>query len=316
MHVLHLLDEADRHAARACLSELAHAARVDAASPQPVLLAAGPELVETAQALGLTDVQRVRVPRHRPMLGLPALHRAIKQVGPVDIIHTWSADARRAVGLIRRGHPARHGRGPTPWVDDALIDGSQRQGLRERWGVGPQACVVAVVSGSADRTPAMAAALGVGMARECLIDEARSTPSLRLLLHPASAGLSKTLALLRDVGWSDALIQDAVADRPWACGPAIDAAVLLGDAGAGDWPLWAAACGVPIIAERGGAVAEALAADGGALLVDPGLPRQVAANLLELQRDPQRVAALCDAARRVADERFSRESARLAAAAG
>jgi len=318
MRILHLLDEADAYAAMALLPDLAHAAAADAINDHHALLIGRQQTLDAARALGLSGAQRVRAPRHRPLLALPALHAAIKKRGEPDVIHTWTPDADRAARLIRRATPRVHGACGTPWVDEQHVDGSRRQSLRERWGVSPETWVVAVTAQRVDQTPAMDAALGVGMARECLEDdEPGRPPRPRLLLHPAAAGLPKMMAVTREMGWSDAVIQDASVGRPWRCFPAVDAVVALGGGGGGGGAaaLWAAACEAPIITQRGGAVGDGLIAAGGALPVDPGLPLQVAAQLLKLFREPPARVALVRAARAAVDARFTRDEAARSLAA-
>ncbi len=270
-----------------------------------VILVGNASHQQTARQLGLANVQRVSAPYHRAVLALPALWRAVRRVGPSAVIHTWSPGATLAARLVCRRRITLNEPAVWPSVDTELVDGSTRQTLRARWGVSELTPVVALLDARAPRSPAMWGALAVGLARECLLADTTEQAVPALVLHPRAEGLSKTLAMLRDVGWRGGVIQDATLDRPWALLPAADLALAHRYAGSGTAALWAVACGVPLIAERGGTVTDRFSEQGGARPVSPDSPREAGYQVLDLIRDAPARKTLAQRAHEIANQQFS-----------
>lgn len=314
--ILHLLD-APAGADRPPPTLLARIAEVIRGTPawDHRLLMFGPRwMADVAEDLGLTGrAVRAAVPFHRSLLGWRALRALIRSWRRPDLVHAWSPGAHRLARAALRGVPAVD----RPWADRHLplsvdrerVVGSTRRALRTRWGLADDVRLVALLPGGTGRAPAMDAAVAVGLARECLY--AREPPDARvaLLIHPATRGLPQVLDMMQQARWHDGLIQDARLAKPWHALPAADAALALGDATRGPEPLWAAAAGVPVIAEAGGRVTDAMQRRGAAVCFEPGLPRQAGFEIVALIRDPGRTASVNAAAARMLDDRFSRQTA-------
>ena len=306
--VLHLLDMPAPSARPSTLAQLALVIRAASDYEHVVMLIGTAAHERLAQHLGISHLYRIAAPFHRAVLALPTLRRQVKRMGRPGLVHAWSPGAAQAARVICRGLALANESAFAPSVDSDLIDGSVRRTLRERWGVGEQTPIVALLDAQGNRSPAMWGAVGVGLARECLAQEVVEDTLPTLLLHPNAPGLSKTLAMIREVGWRGGLIQEAGLTEPWRVLPAADVALVHRSADGGCAALWAAACGVPVIAERGGSVTDMLGERGGALLVEPDTPREAGDHMLRLIREPAAGQALAELAHRIVDEHYTLEA--------
>ncbi len=315
--ILHLLDAAgEGH--EASPARLALLAQCLAATPQyqhRVLLFGPPWMQQLAAEVGLAaGVTRCDVPFHQPLFGLRLLRRQRNHATRPDLIHAWSSRAARLARVALRTTPLVQltlpGPGLTPSVDPDRVDGSTRQALRSRWGLGERARLIALLSDGSGKASVMAGALAVGLARECLRDQ----HELVLGIHPRVRGLSLVFDMMSQVNWRGGLIQDAVFARPWHALPACDLALATNTQLTTE-PLWAAAAHVPIIAERGAAVTDLLAERGGAVSVAPNTAREAGYQLVELIREPRKGAALTHAAAAALEATFTREATAASLAA-
>ncbi len=94
--VLHLIDgPPDADATPATLALLSSARGAAADADDAVLLVGGVGLNASARAAGLHGYQRVGAPFASALWGYPAVRRAVRRMGPIDLVHAWSPGAAR-----------------------------------------------------------------------------------------------------------------------------------------------------------------------------------------------------------------------------
>ncbi|GEM_PF-3040560 len=179
-----------------------------------------------------------------------------------------------------------------------------REQIRRRWSARTTDVVIGLLGEPADAVDARRAADVVGIAA------VRGLP-VRLVFHPHAARAERTWRWISEVDVKMFLTRDVALARPWEVVAGLDAAIVLRDAvtvaGAASrsrgWlrrsgrevamsPLpacWAAAAGIPILAERG-ALDDSLAKELGATVFEADDPLAATRELLAIARCDRHVA--------------------------
>lgn len=103
--ILHLIDADPAASCPTTLAMLADLVRGAPFLRQDVLLCGGYRLERAARLAGLDTFVRVGVPCGRPVLGIPAVMRCIRQLEysqPFDLFHCWSISALHFANLLLR----------------------------------------------------------------------------------------------------------------------------------------------------------------------------------------------------------------------
>lgn len=216
---------------------------------------------------------------------------------------TASSTIRQA--LLAGGMPLDSVHVLRPGIDMGRIDQARRDTVRKAWGAqDKQSRVLALLHD----TPQSANCLTMGLALSMAQDSAATAGlHMKLLVHPDQSNRSRLEKMMRQLGRTSAVIQEARLAQPWTVLPGCDAALSIGPEGAGMSLLWAMAANVPIVGEACYANSEVIEDRHSALLTQPDSPHSIARQVTRLLTDSQLAWKLRDTARHEAYSFFSRQ---------
>ena len=167
MPILHLIDAASSQACPTTLAVLSAAVARDADTDPRVIVMGGRQLADDARDAGLIQFDLLGVPFGKPLLGLPAVIRKLKAVGPAEHVWAWSSQSLRVARIFR-------GRTPRTLVITQLPSPTEL-GIYQRW------------IDDGDAAPTRIATLSQAM-RGKLIEMGLPAPRIDLLGLPLQTG--------------------------------------------------------------------------------------------------------------------------------
>jgi len=225
------------------------------------LLIGGQPIYDAARAVGLDD-SRVRLePRPEGVRRfLPGAMRRIKRVlEQADRVVCWTEGATQIAASLSCAHakPAYSEVGINPTtkrvIDRAAEaldnkDTSMREALRQRWGVGPDTFVMALLADRPEQVDAREPLLAMAFTYEMLRSCKAQRRDVRLLCHPASRRRLDAAELAELLGFPAMLLQEAELLEPWYALRGCDIAIAPCPDLAPLSLMWASAMGLPILA--------------------------------------------------------------------
>ncbi len=257
--------------------------------------------------LALATLRLPRTPRVLTLTTIPSdrslrFLRAVLSVAPGStVILTTSATIRRE--LLSAGIDPEHVAVLRPALDMGKVAPQTRLSLREGWGVGEEAAVVALLSDPPHAGDAVDALWATGLAN---MSTALSGKPLHVLITPDQRRRARALKLAGETKQPSLLILEPRLAQPWNVLPGCDAALAIGPESGGLSLLWAMAAGIPILGEARYAVSEIVEDRHSALLAKPGDLKTLAHRLEQILTDRQLAWKLRDTARHEAYSFFSR----------
>lgn len=212
---------------------------------------------DAAYAAGLRDGQFTLLPKP---IGLhriwPAACRIPRRL--IDEAHRvvcWTEGASQIVSLLGCAHVVRkvEAAACTPFAQQVITashtsastEVKTRSMLRERWRVGPDTIVLALLADEVERGDAGSAMMAVALAHEACRATQPGFAELRLLCHPLARQRMQASQLSELLGMDRLLIQDAAIASPWSSLAGCDAGIAPCAEDAGLSILWAQAWGLP-----------------------------------------------------------------------
>ena len=259
---LHIIDQPAEVAEAAVLRLSVDTARLEQQSTpgQHAWLLFGGEATRTAaQAVGLHEGQYRLLPRPAGLHKLlpAALAKPRQLINEAHRVVCWTEGATQITSLLGCAHVARR-------VEDAKLcdfakavigcalntpdhDATERDTLRERWGIEEDTTIVALLGDRFDRTDASAAMMTIALTHEALRASQPDCADVRLLCHPMTWRRTDASELSALLSIDHRLIQDEVIAMPWSVLHACDMALAPTPGEAGLSILWAEGMGLSVI---------------------------------------------------------------------
>ena len=226
------------------------------------LLVGGEPMMHAAHALGLDETQYQLVQPQRGLQAvLPGATRSIaRRMDEADRVECWTQGAAELAALVGCAHATpRYAQLTDLTLARGVIEAcaaarpamqaqQQRDAIRQRWGVGPQQIVMALLADRPDRVdarePILAMAFTFEMMRTCKSERA----DVRLLCHPLARRRYDGVQLAELMTFPDMLLQDPALSEPWRILQACDIALAPEPEHAPLSILWASALGLTVVA--------------------------------------------------------------------
>lgn len=259
---LHVIDQPGDAAEAVVLRLSVDAARLETQCDRDQhawLLFGGEATRDAARAVGLRDDLYRLLPKpaglHRLMpAGLAAPKRLM---GHANRVVCWTEGASQIASLLGCAHVVRRIADATlchfsqsmimQANADVASQASDRDALREQWGIDVDTTVVALLGDRVDRIDASAALMAVVLTHEALRASQPDHAEVRLLCHPLTRRRADAALFGELLSLDRLLIQDAQVGMPWSVLAGCDAALAPIPTEAGLSILWADAMKVPVV---------------------------------------------------------------------